>query len=106
MTETKWDQRIRRAAELTSSYPFAAEGLRFYERIATFQKNFYGEIQKNLTGTPKISADRPLRDEFDLFLLLPKFSEFLALIRQISPPPWAVLTTEAARGVPMGAQHQ
>lgn len=106
MTDTKWDQRIRRAAELASSYPFAAEGLRFYQRIATFQKNFYGEIQKNLTGTPKTSANRPLRDEFDLFLLLPKFSGFLALIRQITPQPLALLVTEVEQEGPIGWQHR
>jgi hypothetical protein len=33
MIDAKWDRRIRRANELTSFYPFAAEGLRFYTRI-------------------------------------------------------------------------
>jgi FdhE protein len=106
MIETKWDRRIRRAAQLASTYPFAAEGLRFYERVATFQKNFYGEIQKSLSGTQKTSADRPLRDELDLFLLLPKFSGFLSLIRQISPQPLALLAAEAEREGPASWQRQ
>lgn len=106
MTETKWDRRIRRAADLACTYPFAAEGLRFYERVATFQKNFYSEIQKSLTGTQKVSADRPLRDELDFFLLLPKFSGFLALIRQISPQPLALLAADAEREGPTGWQHR
>ncbi len=72
MIHAMWDRRIRRANELTSSYAFAAEGLRFYSHVATFQKSLYGEIQKALADSPKISADRPLRDELDLFLLLPK----------------------------------
>jgi hypothetical protein len=106
MTPAKWDQRIRRAADLISSYPFAAEGLRFYERVATFQKNFYGQIQKSFADAPKISADQPLRDEFDLFLLLPRFPDFLALIRQISPEPLALIATEIEREGPTGWQQR
>src|SRR5260370_7761125 len=89
MTHAMWDRRIRRANELTSSCSFAAEGLRFYSRVATFQKSLYGEIQKALADSPKISADRPLRDELDLFLLLPKFPRFLSVIDQIAPAPLA-----------------
>lgn len=93
MTLTKWDQRIRRAVDLISFYPFAAEGLRFYERIATFQKAFYSDIEKSMAGAQKISVGRPLRDEFDPFLLLPNFSGFLALIHQIAPQPLALIAT-------------
>src|SRR6266404_1870781 len=89
MIHAMWDRRIRRANELTSSYAFAAEGLRFYSRVATFQKSLYAEIQKALADSPKISADRPLRDELDLFLLLPKFPRFLSVIEQIAPVPLA-----------------
>jgi formate dehydrogenase maturation protein FdhE len=87
MNSRKWETRISRANELTSSYPFAAEGLRFYSRVATFQKNVYGEIQKALAHSAKISCDRPLRDELDLLLLLPKFPAFLSVIEQIAPVP-------------------
>jgi formate dehydrogenase maturation protein FdhE len=81
----KWDYRIRRASELAASYPFAAEGLRYYGSLATFQKNVYGEIQKVLADAPRISSDRPLRDELDFFLLLPKFPKFLSTIQKIAP---------------------
>jgi formate dehydrogenase accessory protein FdhE len=89
MIRAEWDRRIRRATELTSSCPFAAEGLRFYARIATFQRSLYADIRKALADSPKVSADRPLRDELDLFLLLPKFSGFLSLVQQIAPAPLA-----------------
>src|SRR5258708_33941327 len=95
MTHAMWDRRIHRANELTSSCSFAAEGLRFYSRVATFQKSLYGEIQKALADSPKISADPPLRDELDLFLLLPKFPRFLWGIYQIPPVPLA----QAAAGL-------
>jgi formate dehydrogenase accessory protein FdhE len=89
MTDAKWDRRIRRATELTSSNPFAAEGLHFYTQVATFQKSFYGQIQKALADSPKISADRPLRDELDLFLLLPNVPKFLSVIENAAPGPLA-----------------
>src|SRR5580692_10343087 len=89
MNDAKWDRRIHRANELVSSYPFSAEGLRYYTRVATFQKSLYRELQKALADAPKLSSERPLRDELDLFLLLPKFPEFLSLVQQIAPAPLA-----------------
>lgn len=97
MVQREWERRIRRANELTSTYPFAAEGLRFYSRVATFQKSLYADLQKALGDFPKISAARPLRDELDLFLLLPPFPRFLALIEQIAPAPLARAAAVLAR---------
>jgi formate dehydrogenase accessory protein FdhE len=89
MTVPQWDRRIRRANELTSKYPFAAEGLHFYSRVATFQKSLYEEIQKVLPVSPKILSDAPLRGELDFFALLPKFPGFLSAIEHIAPVPLA-----------------
>ncbi len=105
MNRGSWDARIRRANELTSVYPFAAEGLRFYARLATFQKSFHEEIQKALAHAPKISADRPLRDELDLFLLLPNFPRFLSLIQEVAPEPLAQAAAELAEKGPAAWQH-
>lgn len=105
MNESKWDRRIHRANELIWSYPFSAEGLRYYVRVATFQKSLYHELQKTLSHASKVSSDRPLRDELDFFLLLPKFPEFLSLIRQIAPAPLAQASDELARKGPAAWQH-
>jgi hypothetical protein len=105
MIPGKWDRRIRRADELTSSYPFAAEGLRFYSRVATFQRGLYAEVEKSLRDSPKISADRPLRDELDFFLLLPHFSPFLAVIQQAAPAPLAQAASTLAQRGPAGWQR-
>jgi formate dehydrogenase maturation protein FdhE len=105
MSSGKWDARIRRANELTSSYSFAAEGLRFYARLATFQKSLFEEIQKALAGSSKISSNRPLRDELDLFLLLPRFPRFLSVVEQIAPLPLAQFGASLARKGPAGWQH-
>lgn len=96
MKPAEWDRRIRRANELTSLYPFAAEGLRFYARIASFQRGLYGEAQEELAGLGKGSAEKPLREELDLFFLLPKFSGFLGLIQQIAPAPLAQAASKLA----------
>jgi Protein involved in formate dehydrogenase formation len=100
MSSGKWDARIGRANNLTSSYPFAAEGLRFYARLATFQKSLFEGIQKALAGSSKISSDRPLRDELDLFLLLPRFPGFLSVIEQIAPVPLARAAASLAQRGP------
>jgi formate dehydrogenase accessory protein FdhE len=105
MMQAQWDRRIRRATELTSSYPFAAEGLRFYTRIATFQRSLYADIQKALADSLKVSGDRPLRDELDLFLLLPKFSGFLSLVQQIAPAPLAHTAAGLAQKGPAAWQQ-
>jgi FdhE protein len=105
MIPAQWDRRIRRATELTSTYPFGAEGLRFYARVATFQKSLYAEIQKALKGSPKISGDRPLRDELDFFLLLPHFSPYLSVIQQAAPAPLAQAAAALAQKGPAAWQH-
>jgi formate dehydrogenase accessory protein FdhE len=105
MILAQWDRRIRRATELASRYPFAAEGLRFYGRLATFQKGLYGQIHEALADSATISADRPLRDELDLFVLLPHFSPFLSLIQQMAPVPMAQAAAGLAQQGPAGWQH-
>jgi formate dehydrogenase maturation protein FdhE len=89
MIRAEWDRRIRRAADLTSVYPFAAEGLRFYARLATFQRALYTDLQQALGDSPDVSASAPLRGELDFFVLLPKFPGFLTLVEQIAPAPLA-----------------
>jgi formate dehydrogenase accessory protein FdhE len=105
MTPSKWDRRIRRANDLASSSPFAAEGLNFYERVAKFQKGLYADIQKALKDSNKTLGDRALRDELDLFLLLPNFSPFLSVIQQSAPQPLAQAAAELAAAGPAAWQQ-
>ncbi|HUO33573.1 MAG TPA: formate dehydrogenase accessory protein FdhE [Candidatus Acidoferrum sp.] len=98
MSEAEWDRRIRRANELTSFYPYATEGLRFYARVAGFQKLLYADVRDAAKSSEKSAEVLSLRDEPDLFLLLPKFSGFLSLIQEISPPPLASAAQELAQG--------
>ena len=105
MIPANWNRRIHRATELTSSYAFAAEGLRFYAHVATFQKGLYGKIEQALVDSPQISSARPLRDELDLFLLLPNFSVFLSLIQQVAPAPLVKAASGLAQKGPAGWQR-
>jgi len=77
----KWDQRIDRARELAAAHSFAGEALRFYERIAGFQKSLYAGFEAPPWGS--------LRGDLDLSVLLPGFGRFLSLIEEIAPPPLA-----------------
>lgn len=76
----KWDRRIERANELAAAHPYAAEGLRFYARIAGFQKSLYGGLKPGAGS---------LRGRLELSVLLPWFPPFLSLIADIAPPPLA-----------------
>src|SRR5271155_3856061 len=87
MKNGKWDARIRRASELAAIHPFAAEGLRFYERLARSQKSLYSDIEAACGPSKVPRAPGALRLEFDPFLLLPRFSPFLSLIAQVAPSP-------------------
>lgn len=97
MTSPEWDRRIRRAQELTSLYPYAAEGLRFYARVASFQRALYGEMREALNGSASGLSAKPWSENLDLFFLLPRFPGFLALIQQIAPPPLGQAAGELAR---------
>src|ERR1700726_3701030 len=86
---SEYDARIRRAEDLASKHPFAAEVLRFYSRVAEFQNTFYADLIKGIasqlasrspgslrTPMPSVAAD----------LLLSRLRSFLPLVVQAGPP--------------------
>jgi FdhE protein len=75
MNLARWDQRTRRADELAAAHPFAADVLRFYNRVVTFQKGLYWYLHEGSAS--------------DLDALLPKFPEFLSEIVVGGPGPIA-----------------
>jgi FdhE protein len=90
----RWQSRIGRAQELSADHPSAAEILRFYIRILSFQRELYARIE-SLGGTGRMA--RPsgsLRNELDLMLLLPSFHPFLNLLEQDAPGPLALAARE------------
>ena len=89
MSPCEWDRHIHRANELASAYPFASEGLRFYERLARFQKSLYAEIKSECGNDKRKRRAGTLRDEFDAFILLPRFAGFVSTLEEIAPSPLA-----------------
>jgi FdhE protein len=85
----KWDARIERANDLASCHSFASQGLRFYGRLTRFQKSLYAEIEAECGTGKEKRLRRTLREEFDVFVLLPRFAPFVSLLEEIAPPPLA-----------------
>jgi formate dehydrogenase accessory protein FdhE len=89
MKRSKWDLRIQRADELTSSYLFAAEVLRFYKGIASFQKELSAYVDAARGNGSRKEAAGLFNEGLNLSLLLPKFPEFLSRVSAFSPRPVA-----------------
>src|SRR6202035_581165 len=87
MTSGKWDKRIERAHELAATHAFAAEGLQFYERIASFQKTLYAGLESGGGKAKQVRSPGSLRDELPLILLLPWFGSFLSFVADVAPAP-------------------
>jgi FdhE protein len=87
MTGGKWDRRIQRANELAGTHAFAAEGLRFYQRIAGFQKTLYASVEAERGATRAACPPGGLRQELEPLLLLPWFASFLSLVTDAAPAP-------------------
>jgi formate dehydrogenase accessory protein FdhE len=82
-----WDKRIRRASELVSTYPFAAEGLRFYAQLAMLQQKLGSELEQSADRF--FAADGSSWKRLNPSTILPTFSAFLENIKRISPAPLA-----------------
>lgn len=85
----EYDARIRRARHLASTYPFAAEVLTLYEKLAAFQKDFYRKILGGSGGHAQARAVGQLRSELHLGDLLQAFPQLLALLESAGPLPVA-----------------
>jgi FdhE protein len=112
MAMTGWQQRISRAKALAHEYPFAAEILTFYRRIAEFQESLHERIDracahnKDVGGATGVShvKNAPLNigashsdaekhnpppivsGPPELSVLLASFPSFLTLVEKNGPP--------------------
>lgn len=84
------------------AHPSACEVLRFYERIAGFERAFYADIGSACGHAKEARAPGRLRNELDLFVLLPKFPGFLTLVESIAP---ALLARSAGELIARGTRH-
>lgn len=81
--KSTWDTRIHRASELTSTYPFAAEALRFYAQVAMLQQKIYSEIERSPAHF--ISTNDSGWGKLNVSALPPSFSKFLKDVQVIAP---------------------
>jgi formate dehydrogenase accessory protein FdhE len=97
---SEYDARIRRADVLASKYPFAAEVLRFYSRVAEFQKTSYAELKKGiasqLASRPPGSLRTPM-PSVDADLLRSRVKSFLSLVAQAGPPTLAAAARDISK---------
>lgn len=82
-----WDTRICRATELSSTYPFAAEVLRFYAQLAMLQQKLYSELEQ--TQPHIFFSDSAAWNQLNVPNLLPNFASFLSSLGRFAPTPLA-----------------
>jgi FdhE protein len=97
----EYDARIRRADYLASAHPFAEEVLRFYSRLAEFQKTFHAEIKSDV-GSAELSSRefgsaRHSSVLFDSINVLPRLTTFLALLGETAPSALAAAARQISR---------
>jgi FdhE protein len=97
-TASLWDQRIQRAAHLANSYGFAAEILDFYREVALFQRSLFTFLE----SSEYASAEDPdrLPDDWDSFVLLPRFQPLLQIVERKGPQPLAREARELSEAGP------
>jgi FdhE protein len=92
MKPGKWEARLKRADELATAHPFAAEGLRFYQQLTGFQQSLYTGFAAEVGADahlPPPGAPGALRQLLEVALLLPRFPAFLSRLQAIAPAPLA-----------------
>jgi len=94
---SEYDKRIKRAEHLAAEYPFAAKPLKFYERIARFQKELFSTLVKERTEETISRTNGDLRTELNLMVLLPKYPNFLALVEANAPHALSAAAKELSR---------
>jgi len=78
VANTPWQQRIRRAEQLSTQHSFAADILGFYIQVASFQQSLHERVSANKTAiSPSGSLESPE--------LLGSFPSFLSLVEEKAP---------------------
>lgn len=84
MSRPDWNKRIERAGELAREYPFAAEVLSFYGRVAGFQKIVYDQTASR--NVRCAGEQISLRDRLDPHLALQHLPTLFSLAESHGPP--------------------
>lgn len=89
--------RLERAELLSSRYPFTAEILRFYQRIAGFQRDFYEQLPKVWGKEPVAPAGGHSRVQLRLRIVAEPFGDFLSVVERHGPAPLAAEARQLAK---------
>lgn len=77
---TPWQQRIRRAEQLTAQYAYAKEVLSFYAHLARFQREFQERLERaGIVGAQSASSALLTTD------IVSSFPQFLAVVEANGP---------------------
>lgn len=95
-----YQKRIDRAKRLAEEYSFAAKPLKFYTQIVQFQKELFSSIAKEWGNQPVVPPNGEFRSDLNFMVLLPKYTNFLALVEANAPQP---LSAAAAKLSPEGS---
>src|SRR6185437_4748446 len=79
------DVRIRRAENLITANPCAAEILAIYKHVASFQKSLHAKIAQTDGGEARVQRFGELREAFDVTAVLPYYRSFLAVTEKHGP---------------------
>lgn len=83
MPRPDWEKRIRRARDLATQYPAAAEMLNFYGEVAAFQKQIFDAAAgEGLRPDPM----RPLGEQLVASAVTNRFPAFVELVVKNGPP--------------------
>src|SRR5580704_13583445 len=88
--KVNYPARIQRAELLTGRYPASSEILSFYKNIAEWQRRFYESLPKLWGKQPVAPANRSIRSELNVPILVGAFKEFLLQMSQDGPGPVAL----------------
>ena len=92
MGKNGWRERIERAEALAGQHAFAAEMLNFYVKVAEFQEDLYGRMEKSSAG--KFRPATQVSGPPELSELIARFVPFLALVEKNGPASLAAAASE------------
>ncbi len=97
MRASALQQRLKRARELETECPFAAEVLRFYAEVASFQEVVAAELEREGRRFPDTNSFAAL---LDTTLLIPHFRELLRCMHTIGSSDLALAADRLSRRGP------
>jgi len=100
MKDSLWQQRIKRAEHLAKKYPFVAEILGFYVKIAGFQEDFYRRLEAAAQSRPRVTSEDRSFGPPELPQLIANFGPFLSIVEKLGPARLAALARDLQQSSP------